>query len=496
MATTHSIFFLASEIAPFAKTGGLADVAGALPKALKELGHEIRLFMPKYRCINERKFVLREVIRLKDLEIPLGSRKVRVNIKSSFIPNTKVQVYFLDCKPYFDRNELYVDPTTKTDYKDNDERFILFARTALEMLKLLHWQPDIVHCNDWQTGLIPLYLKTLYNDDQVLGNVKTLVTIHNIGYQGNFDKSAVSKANLPESLFYPMSPLEFYGKFSFLKAGLEYTDKINTVSPTYATEIQSGSEYGHGMEGILRRRHEDLHGILNGVDYSEWSPDVDKYIPFQYNSTQLDKKLENKKALLQECNLMFDEHIPLIGSISRLADQKGFDLIAEIIDQMMGLNFQYVLLGTGDQKYHQLFTKMAKKYPQKISVHLKFDNRLAHLIEAGSDMFLMPSKYEPCGLNQLYSLHYGTIPIVRATGGLADTVVDFSPQAETGTGFVFKNYNSSELLQAIQRAIETFADSSIWTKLVHTAMKQDFSWKNSANEYTKLYTLLLKGKKG
>ncbi|MCD6165345.1 glycogen synthase GlgA [candidate division KSB1 bacterium] len=495
MVTPCSVFFLSSEIAPFAKTGGLADVAGSLPKALKELGHEIRLFMPRYRCINERKFILRDVIRLKNLEIPLGNKKVKVDIKSSFIPNTKVQVYFLDYKPYFDRNELYVDPVTKTDYKDNDERFILFTRTALEMLKLLHWQPDIIHCNDWQTGLIPLYLKTIYSEDEFFRNVKTLFTIHNIGYQGNFDKSAVSKANLPESLFYPLSPIEFYGKFSFLKAGLEYADKINTVSPTYAQEIQQGPEYGHGMEGILRRRRKDLHGILNGVDYSEWSPDVDKYIPFQYDSNQLDKKLENKKALLEECKLSFDEGTPLIGSISRLADQKGFDLIAEIIDKVMKLDLHYLLLGTGDQKYHRLFNKIAKKYPQKISVQLKFDNRLAHLIEAGSDMFLMPSKYEPCGLNQLYSLRYGTIPIVRATGGLADTVVDFNPETKTGTGFVFKNYDSAELLQAIKRAIDVFADKPTWTQLVRTAMEQDFSWKTSAKEYTKLYALLLNSQK-
>ena len=490
MPSKLNVLFVASEVAPFAKTGGLADVANSLPKALKNLKHDVRIFMPRYRQINDRKFVLRDVIRLQDIKLTVGDREITFNIKSAFLPGTKIQVYFLDYKPFFDRDGLYVDPKTGKDYPDNDERFILFNKAAIEILKILHWQADVIHCNDWQSALIPVYIKTVHANDPFFSKIHTLLTIHNIGYQGNFGTESFVKTGLPGELFYPTGPVEFYGNFSFLKSGIYFVDKINTVSPTYAQEIQQSSEYGFGMEGLLRERSKDVHGILNGVDYSDWDPSVDTHIPVNYDIKTLNKKSENKKALLEESGLPFDENIPLIGTVSRLADQKGFDILAKAMDNLMKMDLEYVLLGTGDPKYHKIFEALRKKYPQKISAQLKFDNRLAHLIEAGSDMFLMPSKYEPCGLNQMYSLRYGTIPIVRKTGGLADTVVNFNAENRSGTGFVFEEYSSEALSNAVKRAVEIFKNKKTWVHLQKQAMRQDFSWDASAKEYLKLYAQL------
>lgn len=494
MSSKFNILFVASEVAPFAKTGGLADVANSLPKALKNLRHDVRIFMPRYRRIRERKFVLREVIRLQDITLTVGGKEISFDIKSAFLPKSKIQVYFLDYKPYFDRDGLYVDPETGKDYPDNDERFILFSKAAIEILKVLHWQADVIHCNDWQSALIPAYIKTVYANDPFFKKMHTLLTIHNIGYQGNFPRESFLKTGLPEDLFYPEGPVEFYGNFSFLKSGIYYADKINTVSPTYAREIQQSSDYGFGMEGLLRNRSKDVHGILNGVDYSDWDPSVDTNIAVNYDIKTLSLKVENKKALLNELKLPFDENIPLIGMVSRLADQKGFDILTNALDELMKLDLEYVLLGTGDPQYHELFKAFQKKYPQKMNAQLKFDNRLAHLIEAGSDMFLMPSKYEPCGLNQMYSLRYGTIPIVRKTGGLADTVVNFNPEIHSGTGFVFEEYSSEALIDAVKRAIEIFHNKKMWIQLQKQAMKQDFSWDASAKEYLKLYAQVRGGK--
>lgn len=486
-----SILFISSEIAPFAKTGGLADVAGALPKVIKEMGHEIRLIMPKYGTINERKFKLREVARLKDIPIPLGDRIETVSVKSAVIPHSKVQVYFVDKKKYFDRPELYCNPETNKDWSDNAERFIFFNRAAIEILKALYWHPNIIHCNDWQSALIPLLLKTIYKNDTFFSNISTLLTIHNIAYQGIFEKEVLNLIELPEKLFYPGSGIEFWGKTNFLKVGIVYADLITTVSETYAKEIQQSEEYGYGLEGVLKDRKRDLYGIINGIDYTVWNPEIDELIPTKYSRQTLTEKKKNKKILLEANDLPFNENIPLIGIISRLADQKGFDLIEECIDDLIKLNVQIVLLGTGDEKYHILFKKIREKYPQKIGINLTFNNQLAHLIEAGSDMFLMPSRYEPCGLNQLYSLKYGTIPIVRATGGLADTIKDFDPRAGQGTGFIFEDYSSKALLSAIKRAINVFQNHRLWQKLMNNAMKQDFSWKTAAEKYVALYKKLL-----
>ncbi len=494
MAPPLKILFVATEVTPFAKTGGLADVASALPKEIKESGHDIRIFMPKHASVHERKFVLRDVIRLRELQINYGDSVKTVHVKSAFLPNSKVQVYFLDYPPYFDRKELYVDPKTGTDFKDNAERYSLFCRAALEMLRRLFWQPDIIHCNDWQTGLIPVFLKTIYRNDNFFKKIKTIFTVHNMAYQGNFPPDKLKNTGLPQELFYSGSSLELYGKLSFLKAGIEYSDIINTVSPTYAKEIQTSSEFGCGLEAILKKRSKDIFGILNGVDYSEWSPVIDKHIPFEYDFESIEKKQKNKQHLLNLCNLPYNPERPCIGTISRFVDQKGFDLIIEVMNKLMKLNFLYIILGKGEAKYQNYFNKIQKRYPDKICALLRFDNEFAHRMEAGCDMFLMPSRYEPCGLNQLYSLRYGTIPIVRKTGGLADTVVDFPTNPKSGTGFMFKKYNPEDMYKTIELAIKTFGNKKKWHRIVGNAMKQNFSWINSAREYIKLYTILVRSK--
>jgi len=487
-----NILFASSEVVPFAKTGGLADVSSALPKHLKQLGHDIRVIMPKYNSIRDTKFRLREVIRLKDIEVPLGDEIHRVSIKSAFIPDSKVQVYFMERPEFFHRDGLYTDPKSGKAYPDNDARFLLFARGVLEFTKILYWQPDIIHCNDWQTATIPLFLKTLYQEDAFFHSTKTVLSIHNLGYQGNFPPASLKLAGLPEEMFYPMSPIEFYGSFSFLKAGIKYSDIITTVSETYAREIQSDPEYGFGLEGVLHDRNEDLFGILNGIDDDVWNPEFDSLIAQSYSKKDLAGKEENKKALLDHCGLKFDPKVPVIGIISRLADQKGFDLIAAVLDKMAALKLQLVVLGTGDEKYHRIFSRAAKRYPDNFSVHLTFNNSLAHQIEAGSDMFLMPSRYEPCGLNQMYSFNYGTVPIVRATGGLADTVVDVDQHPKSGTGFVFQAYDAALMLDAIKRALSHYRNRSAWSKLQIRGMNQDFTWRKSAKKYVEIYEKALK----
>jgi len=488
-----NILFVSSEVEPFAKTGGLADVSGALPQAIKDLGHEVRVIMPKYRSVDERKFHLHEVLRLKEIDIPIGQEVERASVKSCILTNTsaKIQVYFLANESLYDRSGLYVNPENHKDYPDNDKRFIFFCRGVLETLKRLGWKPHIIHCNDWQSALIPAYLKTVYRGDSFFLKVKTIFTIHNMAYQGSFPRSSFLKTHLPDELFAPEG-VEFYGNFNFLKAGLVYADVITTVSEKYAQEIQSSDEYGCGMSGILRKRSSDVYGILNGIDYSVWNPETDTLIPQKYDARNLDGKVTNKIELLRKFKLEYREGTPVIGCISRLAEQKGFDLIGQIADDLLKLDIQFILLGTGEKKYHDLFEAIQKRYPQKTGVYLGFSNELAHLIEAGSDMFLMPSRYEPCGLNQMYSLRYGTIPIVHATGGLDDTIEDFDPESGNGTGFKFFRYDARELLKTIERAVALYANKPAWRKLMKQGMQKDFSWESSAKKYIALYKNVLK----
>ncbi len=485
------ILIVSPEVFPFAKTGGLADVAGALPKETKKLGHEVKVFLPFYKTVDEKKLDPKD-LNLQIPEIPVASKKLRFKVKSLYQKDSKVEYLFLDYKPFFYRENLYLDPETGQDYQDNDQRFILFSKGVIETLKSLGWSPDIIHCNDWQSALIPAYLKTTHAGDPFFKGTATVFSIHNIAYQGVFPKESFKKIGVADNLFYPTSPFEFWGKVNFMKASIVYADVINTVSERYKDEIQKSSEFGYGLEGVLSSRSNHLFGILNGIDYSEWSPENDKYIPYKYSSNDLSGKKKNKNELMTKSGFSKSEKdVPLIGIISRLADQKGFDLLEKIGDEVLSLDLRIILLGTGDQKYHDYFSNLEKKYPEKIKVNLTFNNPLAHLIEAGSDMFLMPSKYEPCGLNQLYSLKYGTVPIVRETGGLADTIEDFNPKTFKGTGFVFKNYDPDELLDVIKRALRVYQRKKIWKKLMLSGMSEDFSWEQSARKYVELYKIAL-----
>jgi starch synthase len=492
MSRPLNILYVSSEVEPFAKTGGLADVSSALPKAIKDIGHEIRIMMPRYRFIVERRFHLHDIIRLRDIPIPVGSSTELGNVKSSFISNLKekVQVYFLDNSNYFGRDGIYQSPTTKKDYKDNDDRFIFFCRGVLETLKRLGWQPDILHCNDWQTGLIPAYLKTMYMHDPFLKTIKTVFTIHNMAYQGSFPLESFTKSNLPKELF-NHNGVEAYGNFNFLKTGLFFSDAITTVSEKYAEEICNSTEVGAGLNGLLLSRRKDLHGILNGIDYQIWNPATDEFIFRKYDVHSIDAKIDNKRALLTKFDLEFSENRPVIGIISRLADQKGFDLIFDIIEDVIRLDVQFVMLVSGEKEYEKKVEVLQKKQPKRVALFIGYDTELAHMIEAGTDLFLMPSKYEPCGLNQMYSMRYGTIPIVRATGGLDDTVEDYTGNGK-GTGFKFEKYESKELMKTIQRALKVFQQPEEWKKLMRNGMLCDFSWENSARKYINLYKELLK----
>ncbi len=495
MAKPMSILFVSSEVVPFAKTGGLADVSAALPQIVRELGHDIRIIMPKFAAVSDRKFKIHDIKRLTDMPIQVGEKTFLGSVKSSFLTNikTKVQVYFLSNDQLYCRSDLYVDPKTKEAWPDNDERFIFFCRGVINTLILLGWKPDIIHINDWQSGLIAALIKTEYADEPLFKNTKIVFTVHNAAYQGIFPKESFAKTGLPDKAF-KQEGLEFHGDINLLKAGLMYSDAITTVSPTYAKEVRGSKEYGYGLEGVFKKKARKTVGILNGMDVTVWNPEIDKLIPKMYSAENLEDKQENKKALCEHFKLPYDPRMPVIGIVSRLADQKGFDLIQEKLDDLMKMNLQLVVLGSGEKKYEDLFTKAAKKYKKKVGAQIGFDEDLAHLIEAGSDMFLMPSKYEPCGLNQMYSLRYGTLPIVRSTGGLADTVEDLDAKPKAGTGFVFEKYSAKQMLDTIKRALKAFADEKIWHAAMKRAMTKDNSWDASAQKYIDLYKNLLKKK--
>jgi starch synthase len=474
------ILFASSEAVPFAKTGGLADVSGALPRALAQMGHEVFLILPKYRQVDEKHLnLIKTGISLK---VPI-SQKVEMGEVYSTDPAPQFHVLLIRKDAYYDRDQLYGTPNG--DFEDNAERFTFFSRSILEAALALEFIPDIIHCNDWQTGLTPVYLKTLYRNVAALKRTGSVFTIHNIGYQGLFWHYDLHLTNLGWEFFTPQA-LEFYGKLNFLKGGIVFSDAVTTVSRRYMEEIQT-PEFGAGLDGVLRDRAGDLYGILNGVDYEEWSPQKDSFIKERYGPEDLQGKRACKAELQREYDLTVTEDIPLIGAISRLDEQKGFDLIAVLMEDLMKLGLQFVLLGTGKEKYHLLFENLHRKHPKQVGIKIAFDNALAHKIEAGADMFLMPSRYEPCGLNQIYSLKYGTVPIVRATGGLDDTIKDFNPMNEDGNGFKFKDYSAHSLLEAIQRALQVYRERTVWKKLMIRGMSADYSWNQSARAYLKVY---------
>ena len=484
------ILFVSAEMVPFAKEGGLADVAGALPPAMKGLGCDIRVVLPLYGSIDRRKFAVEKAESIPTLSIPMAEETEDAEIFTAVLPEGNTPVYLVANRRYFDRSGVYNDPKTGEGYTDNSERFIFFQKSAMELLRKTDWRPDLVHCNDHQTGLIPYYLKR--NPDDQLHGIASLFSIHNLAYQGLETLDVMPLAEIPKHRFYPVSPFEFYGKVNLMKIGIVFADLISTVSPTYAKEIQRSSRFGFGLEGVLRSRASDLVGIVNGIDDKVWNPQLDELIPYRFSAASLDGKAKNKTELLRRNKLPeAEDRVPLVGMISRLAEQKGFDILGEALDKLMELNLQMVVLGTGKREFHELLESAAKRYPKKLAVNLVFDNELAHLIEAGADIFLMPSRYEPCGLNQLYSLRYGTIPVVRATGGLADTIKHFNADSGKGNGFMFKDYTPEALLAAMRTALETFRDQKAWAKLIGNAMAEDFSWKTSAKKYLNIYRRII-----
>jgi starch synthase len=470
------IVFVASECVPFSKTGGLADVVGALPRALANLGHQVSVYIPRYKQtkLPEAQTVVRSIT------VPFDDRYRFCSVVSGGEMHG-VRFYFVDYPPYFDRDYLYGTPTG--DYPDNAERFALFCRAVLEASKILG-VPHVFHCHDWQSALIPVMLRTLYAEDPAFRDVGCTFTIHNIGYQGLFPSEVLPLLMLSWDLF-TITKMEFFGQVNFLKGALVYSDFITTVSKKYSQEIQT-SEYGFGLEGVLRARAATVTGILNGVDYDEWSPEKDKFTVAKYSPEDLSGKEKCKADLLNVFNVT-NTNLPVIGIISRFAAQKGFDLISQVMDRLAREEMIIVALGTGDREYEEMFLRLNKQFPQKIAVRIAYNNEIAHKIEAGADMFLMPSRYEPCGLNQIYSLKYGTVPIVRATGGLDDTIEPWDARTGKGTGFKFTEYNGESLLLTVKEALQAYLDRTSWQALMRNGMRKDFSWNASAKEYVKVY---------
>lgn len=481
------ILYLASEIAPFAKAGGLADVTGALPKSLKNQNQEIRLMIPKYKFINERKYVLREVIRLREIPVTINGITKTANVKSAFLPDSKVQIYFIEIEDYFNRPGIYIDPKTNKPYKDNAERFAYFSKAALETLKILSWQPNIIHCNDWQTSFIPVYLKTIYGSDPFFKGVKSIYTLHNLTNQGSFPLEASKTIDFDESQTREGGMFNKEGQLNLTKGAIYFADFITTVSETYANEIVSDSELGFGFSDILDEKGEKFEGILNGVDYSVWSPDTDKLIPFRYSNEDISGKRDNKKTLVSRLGMRYNESVPLISIISKINEQKGMDLLVEALEELLKLNVLISIHGDGDKALVKRFVELSKKNSDKFKMNVSFDEKLTHLIEAGSDMFLMPSKYEPCGLHQIYSLKYGTVPIVSAVGGLFDTVDDMDEESGDGTGFIIDPLTPQDIVKTVKRAVSYFKDEEKWTELQKKIIEEDFSWEISAKRYLDVY---------
>ena len=473
-----NILLAASEVVPYAKTGGLADVAGALPKALARLGHKVRVVMPRYKL--EKNEASRERLPVElAVRFNFIDRRAAVYVDRS----SEVPVYFIDAPEYFSRAKLYGE-------SDDVERFAFFSRAVLELAKALGEQFDIIHLNDWMTGLVAAYLKTVYASDPAFTATKVLFTIHNIAFHGLFSPTDLPRFGLPDWIYRPEGGIEFYNLVSALKAGLVFSDAISTVSPRYAAEIQT-PEFGEKFDGLLRARQRDLHGILNGVDYDEWNPATDVYVAARYSTSDLSGKQECKRDLLRSFGLPEDLDRPLIGCISRLSDQKGFDLIVQIADRLLDRGVAFVLLGSGEEVYERAFQALRESRRSQVGVYLGFSNELAHKIEAGADMFLMPSRFEPCGLNQMYSLKYGTVPIVRAAGGLDDTIEDFDRVMLRGNGFKFYEYSSERLLEKIDEALFVYSERDLWRVLMQNGMRADCSWSASARHYVELYQSLV-----
>lgn len=480
------ILIATSEATPFAKTGGLADVCGSLPLELANLGHQPTLILPAYQVVREAGFDIQPTG--VAFNIAIGNKQVAGSFLKTSLAGGRVPVYLVDQPQYYNRPELY--RAEGRDYKDNCERFVFFCRAVMEAIRLLPLSVDVVHANDWQTGLVPAYLRILYRDTPGYDHIGSLFTIHNMSYQGVFWHWDMLLTGL-DWKYFNWQQMEFFGNLNLLKTGLTFADRLNTVSPRYAEEIQS-APLGCGLEGVLQQRREVLSGIMNGADYGEWNPAIDRHLPANYGAENpLPGKAVCKAALQSTMGLAVSPRVPLIASIGRLVEQKGLDITAAVMrDWVQSYNVQWVILGTGEANYQDMLQNLARRFPQKVAVRLEFSNSLAHQIEAGADIFLMPSRFEPCGLNQLYSLKYGTVPVVRGTGGLADSVTDQSEEnlpGRTPTGFVFHDYSALALSEALNRAVNCYTQPAVWRRLVENGMRQDWSWSQSARQYADLY---------
>jgi starch synthase len=473
---------LSSEIMPFAKTGGLADVTGALLQELKRLGHDVRGWMPLYASVKRSHPEFKPVLDLQNLPLRMGVHDYYFSVYTASYPGTDIPMYFIDCPALYDRQAFY------TFDADEHRRFVLFSRAAIESCQRLGFVPDIFHCNDWHTAMLPLYLKTVYASWPAFAQVRSVLTIHNIGYQGVMPATVVDDLGLgsADSQLDPTDRAQ--GFINPLKTGIKFADVVTTVSPTYAREIRD-TDLGMGMQAALAARSNGVVGILNGVDYREWDPQRDPHLTVHFDSKDLRGKLANKKRLLEAAGLGIDEAMPLIGMVTRLAEQKGIDLLIDALPMVLERrqDFGLWVLGSGDDRYVAFFTDLARQFPSRVTFRAGYDESLAHLIEAGSDMFLMPSRYEPCGLNQMYSLRYGTVPIVRKTGGLADSVQHFDPATREGTGVVFNDYDAPAVRWALNTALDWFRDSQSWRRLMRNAMAQDFSWERQTLKYEQVY---------
>ncbi len=493
----HKLVLAASEVTGFAKTDGLGDIAASLARALARRGHECTLIVPLYRSARHGKVALHRTGHT--FSVPLGTRTVTGRLWSATLPDSDVPVYLVEQPDYYERDDpalgqgLYqftLPSGQKSDYADNCERFIFFGRAVLEALALLDFWPDVLHLNDWQTGLVPVYLREMYRQRPRYDRVRTLFTIHNMAYQGLFWHWDMLLTGLSWHLF-NFQQLEFYGRLNFLKAGIVFADLLSTVSPTYAREIQTEA-YGCGLEGVLAERRDRLFGIVNGVDYDEWNPTTDPHLTANYDAASVERgKALGKSALQRRLGLPVQPRTPLLAMIARLVEQKGPGLVGRAAETFLRDDTQLVILGEGDAVYHRMFEDLRSRFPRKVGLALGFDEALAHQIEAGADVLLMPSQFEPSGLNQLYSLKYGTVPVVRTTGGLADTVTDWNPEtlaAGTATGFCFGPYTAGALLEAVQRAVDLYrGQPTAWRRLIQTGMAQDWSWDRSAAAYERLY---------
>lgn len=487
MAQRFRVAMLSAECVPFAKVGGLGDVTGALSRAVADLGCSVAVVLPRYGDLALPPDASLEVV--GQVEAPVGGEDqtaLLYRLRQPGLPG-HLHHFFLANETFFGRDGVYADPQTGVPFPDNAERFVFFARAALEALRAAAYAPEVIHANDHQTALVPAYLKTTHADDPFFQMTASLLAIHNLGYQGVYSHETMRAAGFPDEYFYPLSPFEFWGKMNFMKAGIHFADALVTVSERYAEEIQSGEEFGFGLQGVLNARRADLTGILNGIDVKTWNPRTDRHLTARYDAESLDAKERNTEALLEETGLPRAPRRPVFGMISRLVQQKGLDLVRAAADRLFALPARWVFLGNGEAEYETFLDAAARRHPDRVAYRRGFDDPLAHRIEAGADFFLMPSRYEPCGLNQMMSMRYGTIPVVRATGGLADTVAPLGPRAEEGTGIVFEPYDPEALVGAVEEAIALFGDPAALARARRSGMGRDFSWEASARKYIQLY---------